>query len=564
MSHPIACGDKVKADMKLRNSSDTAAPKWLNCLGMAAALLTAVVAGCDMKKLESPDAQADRQVQKAIQDARIEQAKKTTAGQDAAFQNLNQAAKIATASQVKQSVAQAALADAEVARATDKILAIDQKEVEINRHLWQIICTGAEADHATLTASTVRAGNDPDADPAKQVVDEINKQLKTFTDALATQTADAAKLTADIQSQQQTIEQLKQERTTATKEADDFAAQSARVKGRPSLDLYTKSTEARTRADIAFAKYDAIAANVAVLQPALDRANGQVAQLKTDVEQFKAAQQSVSDHWKQLQDQQIAAQKQAAGDKAKSITTGATTQPSHAQALEDLLKSVEQARKDAIQDLTSAIAHYESANVAAGKVNKEMENYIRLPDYAHSTQVPAWTALKDVCCNESYLRLRKGMAQDLLGDIYSAQVVELHNRQSVAGQMEKTFTAVGQPLPPILAAADLDKNLTDAQKKGAEAYDAAAKTLGVIALAPASTPDVKEGGIFGLAIGEYGLYILTGNTGHWENALKMATPGMQLPPPPPGAAPAPTPPPASGPAPAPTPPPATRIFEVPG
>ena len=94
---------------------------------LAMAVLGAALAGCDMQKLESPTAQADRDVEDILDVSRQKMELGTRAATADSIKSLNQAASVADASNADKAMAKSMLADAELDDATYRMLEVDQQ-----------------------------------------------------------------------------------------------------------------------------------------------------------------------------------------------------------------------------------------------------------------------------------------------------------------------------------------------------------------------------------------------------------------------------------------------------
>ena len=498
----------------MRNSGKTAAT-WALRSACASALAAGMLAG-GCNKLESPARQADRAVEDNLAKSQMDRATGNEKGDAAAFDDLKKAAGVTDASAPAKIRAKSELAREEFARASAQLPAISRQSLQMEQILWDFRQAGSQI-LATQRTGASYAKLEPKESLAK--VEEDRAEIKKNADK-AKADADAAQ--AEIDKRQKEIDGLKEERKKADGDADALTEKSGAAKGEESVKLFAEASEARTKAGTLAAQIEIKTAALSPLQHSLAIAKKQQQVWDSAAKDTPGAMQQLDDRKQQLESgwTDTQAQISALNDSAKKILVktvapgGDAEHPNPGAKLVKLAADNDKLRTESAKLLNDSIKHFGEAATAAKQLHTDLQGIISKAKDASAPELKPLKALVALYDEDQYL-LAQGNAQNVLGDLYAGQVVELQHRKQAMDDLGKVLQASSLQVPQELPAADPAKAIEDATK----AYKDAEQILEKISNETRLSGDlqvIKNAALVGLLQAHLGRYQLT----HDDDAKK--------------------------------------------
>ena len=312
----------------------------------------------------------------------------------------------------------------------------DRKELEASKIAAPANC--GEGPRSNSSATLVQRGYQKlDPQPAKTAIDQkvvetkggpdkptwvVSDQLKINATSLNAAEQEVSRIQGEIAKRQAAVNDLDQQRIAALKESDDAQKASDAAKGRESVDLYKKYSDAKKKAADLQSQMDVINGQLMPLQKDLEIAVGQQQIMQGAVAELENESKRLDDGWKEVQSK-IAAQTDLIAQIA-AAPAPPTTQTSEAPSaagqsitakatiLAATVKDADASLSSAAEAIQSAIDEFKKAGDDANKAGLEMSEM--------ATDHPALASIVKIA-HESLsvhgYKLRQATAERVLGEL---------------------------------------------------------------------------------------------------------------------------------------------------
>jgi hypothetical protein len=458
--------------------------KQLAILGLAGACLC----GCDASS--NPENQARAK----MNEGRIAAATGDEAGRAKAQADLTSAANISGVSNATSAQAHAVLGQVQYDIGLEFLRLADRKELAASQIALQIAALGAQlgnsaqlvqgyqkldpsAAKTAIAQDVVQVKGSPDK-PAWQVTD----QVKITAPSVAAADQEVARIQGEIAKRQTQIKDLDAQRVAALKEADDAQKASEAAKGRESVDLFKKYSDAKKQAADLQSQIDVINGQLMPLQNDLEIAVGQQQIMQAAIAELENQSRTLDQGWKDIQ-----SKIQAQTDLIAQISAApaeATTEPSEtmvaagksiavkATILAQTVKDAEEVRGKASEALQQAIDEFGKAASDANQAGNDMST--------EASDQPALQSVikvaKEVLSVQGY-KLRQATAERVYGEMMLSKASGISARIKLRELLTPLMAQAGQTMPKELADTTLDNQLKEAVKAANDKFQDAAGHL---------------------------------------------------------------------------------------
>ena len=524
----------------MRTSAATASAtqfSWTK-LALAAAVGSASLAllgGCDDSH------SADKRVRDAVQTARFDQLKGGPENLDKAQQELqkaqaeaNTAASTATKAYATAMLAQAEM-DAAIARVSDPTSGIDPGQRQMQQLLWEINQLG---EQIRTSSNLMAAYQQLEPTQARQAVQQtitaatggpdnpawIAPQGGANAAAIPTLTAvkaDAEKLQAQLNEQQQHIQALQQQQQQVAQQAAQASSAAENMRGQQGVEAFRNAAGLRKQAADLANQIEVAQAKLIPVQQDLALAQARMQSISAGIEQFQKLGQQLDAGWKAVQEQiarqqQIAAAVAQGGQDAKandSIRAKAAALAKQAAATKETFDT-------AATNLDNAVKHFEAAVSAANTLSSDVrQQTANLP-----TDNPMRKALDTLIAvyNPASFRLGQANAQLALANLQAARAQTLTNRQQVAQKLGEVMAPAKLDVPKELADPAVAAEIKTVTQAAADNYKEATNLFEQVSGAATASEREKNGGRAGNVYALYGEALLARATNAPDAASKLA------------------------------------------
>ena len=387
-----------------------------------------------------------------------------------AKQTLQKSASNAGASKESQIEANSLIAQAEMDAADTIYRDIEQQQVDITALVAQLDQLAAEVAVNNLNISGYKA-LEPKA-AQKALADVMTAAQKGSEDGLWVKGKAPVPSLADVKQRQEKLdgqikeftrqkEELSAKRAEALKSADTFDGQVHTTTGKDSVGFYIQASNQRKEAADEETRISQLDAQLAPLQEDLAVAQLQEKMIGAAVASFQQQSDQLQNNWQSVQKQIDATRSfsesrlNGEGDAAPSTTPSELpkvprSMKEAAADLDNAVKSIDANRAKALDNLTDALHHYESAEVIAGRLLTELSTQLTAQGAAKLPERNAWQVLVALNRPENF-KLRQAAVLMRLARLYGDEYSELSQRNRVAQTLSQTLKEAGLELPQAVA-----------------------------------------------------------------------------------------------------------------
>lgn len=460
---------------------------------------TALAIGLSSLAIVGCDTDSDRTVRTHVQEAIDLRAVHSKEANEQAQKKLDELSTNNNAAPATRAQLAAMRGQMRVDAALDLMRDIDRKELELTRVAFDLNQLAVQLD----AGSTVINGFKKfDPAPQQQSIAQQITAAQGGPDKLTWEfqglqlptiegtRQNIAKYEADIQKLQEQVQTLTTQRDAAMKDAEAAQKSSDEKKGREAVDEFRRATMLRKDAGELFTKIDQTNAQMVPLQRDLAVAQGQLQTLEEVVKQLQAQNAALDAGWKSMQEQ-IATQSQLAqkivgaeGAAAPAPTTDETaiqmsgaSMAAKAAEINTYATQLKEMRGQAQSHLDEAAREFQAAYTNADAVRKDLAEKIGLIQDRNRADYKTLQNAQDIM-NPQVYQLREAGAHRLTGALYASQAASLMNRLNLKASVVPIIQRAGATVPAILRPENLDKEMSQASKLAAQAYEDADKMLG--------------------------------------------------------------------------------------
>ena len=290
--------------------------------------------------------------------------------------------------------------------------------------------------------------------------------------ALATVTAQIAKLQGTITDLQGQIKTIDDQRTQLGTQADQLSQQSELARGDQSVALFTRAADDRKQSDDLSLKLDALNTQLGRAQADLAIQQGQQAVLNDAVVTFGQQSDAAGHNWtdvqKQIEDQRDAAHTLVGEDNTPTDlskdATGGSTLSGKAATLAAQAQALAALRDQALPHLNTALQCFKDAETAANQFNSELAEKLSGPT-GDGANAPAWRA-SQATYTPARAKLLEAQVQVRRAQLFAGQADIAQLRLDTAAAVKPAFDAAQVALPPGLT--DSDNKIAGDRKNGIE------------------------------------------------------------------------------------------------
>jgi hypothetical protein len=499
----------------------------------AAAATWAGVLGCD------DSLGNDKQVRRAIVEARQASAKGDDAGQKDALEMLREAAGNTGASPAASAQAKASLAAAEVADASRLMQIVDANNREISRLVYEINILGGHIANSNIKTDRYR-GLEPTAarEEAKKRIAEIQGSdgkgswitaENASVPTLAAVKQDVSRLQGEISKRQEEIKQLEQQRIAASAEADKLREAAEQAAGPKRVEVVKAAAAKAQEAGNLATQIEVVQAGIVPFERDLAVAQAHQAAATTAIDSFKKQLESLENGWKAVS-QQVATQGQIAqnvlGAAGATATPGTDGAPAVANSinekaaqLRDLVQQTTATFNEADSRLDSAITNYAAAVTAAGNLSSEVQKKREGVD-RNSPYYKAFDELM-LTVNPNVYKLGQAEANQVRATINASQAISLLGQQRMIDTLQPILAAAKLEMPQSIDAQAVPAELERTTKQANATYDAASELFLDVSNAAPDTTSAKKAAYVGRIFSLYGKVMLARATGQANEAAQF-------------------------------------------
>ena len=512
-------------------------------------MVGSVVVGVGLIGCDTPEHQADRQVQSDIDAARTAHMRGDSSARAQAQVALEKAASHAGIAAETRVNAKSGLAQVEQESAVDDIQGIDRDTVAAGQLIDQIseLAQQIQQTHAATVAYDKydpKPAHDAIAASIAAVQGDANKpdwikNGSTSIPSLSAVKQEISRLEGLIATQHDQQKSLEDRRAQVLNDADAASRSSDASKGQQSVDEFKRASDLRKQSGDLAVQIEKTQADTRPLDAALKVAQGQQSILQDAIKQMQDESDALDAGWKSLTEV-LAGQSTLA--KQILSTNGNTVPPTgksdtnamlfaaagaslseKADALSKLQEDLKNRRATVEATLRNSISHYVEAATTAQEIYAKYDTKIKDPNNTTREETIAWTDLQKLY-NPANYKLDAATTQRLLASVYASEVFNVAARQRMQQEVAQALTGAGLEIPASLNDAGLDAEKTAAATSAKDAYGTAESTIETLTsgTAPAPIPSIaKVENIFTL-YGQLQLARAAGDPGTAKDKLDAA------------------------------------------
>lgn len=445
-------------------------------------------------------ATADRQAA----DAMAQVAASANAG-EAELAGAQQILSQAVAGEVSDGVkAQANLSLAHTSLAQAQLLLRDAARYDLlaARTASEILDQAAQVHAAALKADGYRKLN-PGTSKA-DIQNLINQargsaEQQVWTNGLPTLAAaqqQVSKLEGEVAQVQSEISALSQQQSAAVQEAEASARQAEDLKGRESVEAFTRASNSRKQASDIGTQIDLAKARLSKLNGELEMAKGNQQAVTAAISELESQMKSLDEGWQAIQ-AQIEAQSALAreivntatalpnvdGTEQMAETTAGKSLAGRAELFKKYSDEASRLRTEAAEKIDQAEGQFGAAKASAGTALTAMTEAENQPVGANAKA--ALTLGKNTFSLSQYTLAQSQSAQ-ATGRLHLSAAAAAKTRLILASAVVPVLQSAGASIPPALQEPDLAKKLKESMDLSSSALKSADETL--ISVAGGSTP----------------------------------------------------------------------------
>ena len=453
---------------------------------------------------------------------------------------LEKAVGVQNASPTVKIDALAQLAEAKIERAVGLFNDIDRSEVEVLRLIAEVNRLGARIQSNNTLVAGLSALNPQKTTQAieghRGALQGGEKEVWVEHDsgsipALKAVEARITELQGQIGKLEQQSKDLAKQRTQLIGEAEKLERQSEEARGRQSVELYNKSSEARKRAADLGVQVEVLGSKLTPLRQDLQRAQENQKILAKAAESFGQQLKSTEANWaaiqKQMADVQALskqilgpdpkepaapppppqAQPEDAGDDAAEDApakqpkpaakpppgglVNATTIVGKMRFLQSYLGQIQQQRAEAEKLLSEALGHYQAAGSTAQQLNSQLQQKVSAAQGRNMPERGAWQSLMELN-NDARFKVKQSAIQLLLAGLHRNRAAELTLRHNMLQTLHPILKQAQLALPAEVNEQGLDAQANEARTASTKLYDEANEVLTGVVEGPKGNESMTE------------------------------------------------------------------------